>query len=108
MKISNTYPSQATEAERFHKEQTSLLPTIRFEKGGVHMMRFPEAELPDTISMEAVRVLRVETGHVLVLHGRDARTWMSKEEAARRCYDALKLLTAMPSHLQSTPKEPVG
>lgn len=107
MKVSN-YLIEAAAAERIRREQTSLLPAIRFEKGGVHMMRFPERDIVDDAVMEAVRVLRVETGHVLILHGRDTRTWMSKEEAARRCYDALKLLTAMPSHLQSTPKEPVG
>lgn len=107
MKASN-YLIQAAAAERLLKEQTALLPTVRFEKGGVHMMRFPERDTVDDAVMEAVRVLRVETGHVLILHGRDTRTWMSKEEAVRRCYDALKILTAMPSHFQSTPKEPVG
>jgi hypothetical protein len=108
VKISNTYPAQAAAAERFLKEQTALLPTIRFEKGGVHMMRFPENEVPHELSLEAVRILQVETGHVLIWHGRDTRTWMSKEDAVRRCYDALRILSAMPSYLQIIPKEPVG
>lgn len=103
MKTSNTYPAQTIAAE-----QTALLPTIRFEKGGVHMMRFPENEVPHELSLEAVRILQVETGHVLIWHGRDTRTWMSKEDAVRRCYDALRILSAMPSNLQSIPKEPVG
>lgn len=108
MKISPTYLAQAAAAERLLKEQTALLPTIRFVKGDVHMMRFPENEVPHEISLDTVRVLQVETGHVLIWHGEDSRTWMSKEEAVRRCYDALKVLTAMPWNLQSIPKEPVG
>lgn len=107
MKASN-YLIQAAAAERIHKEQTSLLPAIRFERGSVHMMRFPERDTVDDAVMEAVRVLRVETGHVLILHGRDTRTWMSKEEAARRCYDASKVLLDMAWNLQSILKESVG
>ena len=82
----------------------NLLPTYDFVEGGVHVMRFPEDEFPGSMKLEPVRILRVETGHVLLTRLGDHRTWMSKEDAARRCYDALEVMKNMGWTPQSIPK----
>jgi hypothetical protein len=82
----------------------TLLPVVTFVEGGVHVMRFPEDEFPGSMKLEPVRILRVETGHVLITRLGDRRTWMSKEDATRRCYDALEVMKNMGWTPQSIPK----
>ncbi len=83
----------------------NLLPVTVFVEGGVHVMRFPEDEFPESMKLEPVKVLRVETGHVLVTRLGDRRAWMGKDDAARRCYDALEVMKNMGGTPQSIPKK---
>lgn len=95
MSQDNQYLAQARMAEQMYRQFTSLLPTYTFVEGGVHVMRFPEDEFPESMVLEPVRILRVEIGHILLKRLDDRRTWMSKEDAARRCYDALEVMKNM-------------
>ena len=83
----------------------NLLPVTVFVEGGVHVMRFPENETSGNRTLEPVKVLRVETGHVLIARLGDRRVWMGKDDAARRCYDALEIMKNMGWTPQSIPKK---
>lgn len=95
MSQDNQYLAQTRMAEQTYRQFTALLPTYTFVEGGVHVMRFPENETSGNRTLEPVKVLRVETGHVLITRLGDRRVWMSKEDAARRCYDALEVMKNM-------------
>ncbi len=81
MTKSNNFMVQAESADRAHRQMSGiLLKRPSFKENDVLLVRFPEREVKDCVVVAACRVMRVETGHVLLEVDDGKRVWMSKED----------------------------
>lgn len=107
-KTTNNYLLQAEHAARMDAVATVTdnLEELVYEPGDLCFLRFRESEgAPDIRLLKAARIMRVETGHVLLNLG-DRRVWMEKGEALRRYYDAVYEVSLVRGlNFQSIPKK---
>jgi hypothetical protein len=104
MPKADNFMVQAENAERMHRQTLRAFALPVFKENAVLLLRFPEQELKDCVSVKVCRVMRVETDHVLLNLGDDKRVWLSKEDAACRNRAAYDFSEERGFSFQSAPK----
>lgn len=109
-KTTNNYLLQAEHAARMEAVAaiTDNLEELVYEPGDLCFLRFRESEgAPDIRLLKAARIMRVETGHVLVNLGDNERRWFDKADFARRYYEAMFSIRCGPAGFNpmSVPRE---